>query len=115
MWNYRLCKNTYRTSATNPEEITCVSYEIHETYYNNNGDIWAVNEEPVTVGAYIDLPSEETEAEKLIELGLTLDQMRVALHKGIIDLDTFEFANHDNEDDDGEFIELDAEEDSEDN
>lgn len=120
MWNYRLCKKTHRTAVKDPEEIICVSYEIHEAFYNKDGGIWAVTEEPVTVGAYIELV-EESEAEKLTELGLTLDQMRIALHKGIIDLDTFEFADHDSEDDedfddddeflatDDEFIELNTE------
>jgi hypothetical protein len=126
MWNYRICKKTYRTGGTeaNPTESTCVSYEIHEAYYNENGGIWAVTEEPVTLGAYIDL-GDETEAEKIAELHKTLDWMRLALAKGVIDLDTYVFAEQDPADEEtlkeldeilagDEFIELNIEEDSED-
>lgn len=116
MWNYRLCKKTHRTDEKTPDKITCITYEIHEAYYNSDNEIWAVTEGPVTVGAYIDPDFTETEAEKLVELGLTVDNMRVALHMGIIDLDTFKFAEQDaGEDKDGdeyeddEFIELDME------
>lgn len=133
MWNYRLCKKTHRTETEITGEITCVSYEIHEAYYNDDGGIWAVTEDAVTVGAYMD-QLDETEEEKLTELAQTLDWMRLALAKGIIDLDTYVFADQDPCDEmldeeaseffehallghaEDDFIELtDPEEDSEDN
>lgn len=136
MWNYRLCKKTHRTDENDPDKIICVSYEIHEAYYNDDGEIWAVTEDAVTVGAYMEYIDrlDETEEEKLVELAQTLGWMQLALAKGIIDLDTYVFADQDpcdetldeeaseflehallgHEEDD--FIELtDPEEDSEDN
>lgn len=121
MWNYRLCKKTHRGDTNDPNKVTCVSYEIHEAYYNKDGSVWAITEDPVTVGSYLEFMEEidEIEAEKLAELGKTLDWMRLALDKEIIDLDTYVFAQPDDGDDeededDDEFIESDVEEESED-
>lgn len=134
MWNYRLCKKTHRTNTTKPEEITCVSYEIHEAYYNDDGGLWAVTESPVTIGAYLEPEDGGSEEDMLAEVKGTVGRMNMALYKGVIDLDTVKFVDCDADDDgdfveglvdvdedgeylvtDDEFIELDIEEDSEDN
>ena len=84
MWNYRLCKQTYRS-----ESFEEVAYEIREAYYNKDGGIWAVTENAAR-------PFGESPG----ELTTVLDRMKTALDKEIIDLDTFVFARQDIEKDD---------------
>jgi hypothetical protein len=76
-WNYRLCKITYNKG----EDIEEVSYEIRETYYNDDGRVWAITEK--AVGLYGDTP--EVAKECYRRFGL-------AFEKEVIDLDTIEYA-----------------------
>lgn len=76
-WNYRLCKYTYKKDSY--EEIY---YEIREIYYNENGDICAVTENPA--GLLAESPEEMKEV---------LKRIGIALEKDIVDLDTIKFAD----------------------
>lgn len=73
-WNYRICKRTYLSED---------ALEVHEVYYNPDGSIWAVTEEPVTAFG-----------ETLKELRSSLRRMQEATKKEVVDLDTLVFAPH---------------------
>ena len=81
-WNYRVCKETKEDA---------ISYGIHEAYYNTNDEIWAVTEDAISVYSSIVL-EDQSEEECLTEMKLIIDQMREALEKPVIDLDTIKFA-----------------------
>jgi hypothetical protein len=86
-WNYRVCK----TEKTVCEDIGPVcSYAIHEVYYNKDGSIWAITENPVTVVAdrFIS-DSTETEEWALGEMERTVQYFARAVRENVIDLDTF--------------------------
>ena len=75
-WNYRVCKRTY-TESGEPE----VYYGIHETYYDDKGNICAITQDLIDVFG-----------ESIEELKETLARMSKALEKEVIDLDTFSFS-----------------------
>jgi len=79
-WNYRVCKITYN-QGTDYEEV---SYEIREAYYNKDGGIWAVTENPKGIAA----DSEES-------ILTSLEWMKQAVERPVLDLDTFVFADSD--------------------
>lgn len=74
-WNYRLCKRT-----ASCEEF----YGIHEVYYNSDGEITMVTENPVDVFG-----------ETASEVRSILNMMKAALKKDTIDLDAIVFAKVD--------------------
>lgn len=77
-WNYRIVKQTYRKG----EECEETLYEMREAYYNKDGSIWAVTENPVTI----------TSEEGKENIKQVLDWMYLALEKEVIDADTLQFA-----------------------
>lgn len=81
MWNYRLCKETVNNIAV---------YSLKEVYYNKNGEIWAVTENPASF--VIDDLSEE---EMMQDFTKTIQLMNLAKEKPIVDLDTIVFASND--------------------
>jgi hypothetical protein len=85
MWNYRLCKQTTKTSNTG----VIVSYGIHEVYYNEDGTIWGVTENPTTIGFD---EFEIKDSGVVFEYASdTLKKIQLALTKPILDLDTIEY------------------------
>ena len=75
-WNYRVVKRTYCCEET--------WYQIHEAYYNSNGEITAITEKPVDpAGLTMD------------ELKESLEWMQKALEKPVLDYDNIEFAEWD--------------------
>ena len=71
-WNYRVCKSVWKEDGY--EEV---NFEIHEVYYNKDGSIWAVSSNGIAA-----------HAENVKSLGWTLNKMKEALKKEVIDLDT---------------------------
>jgi hypothetical protein len=78
-WNYRVCKSTYTT-----ENVSEVSFDIREVYYNKAGDITALTENAIGV------VGEDIDAIKFV-----LEKMQLALSKDVVDLDTIIFAKYD--------------------
>lgn len=88
-WNYRLVKVTFNKGEES-EEIT---YEIRETYYNDDGSIWAVTDN--AVGTYGDTVETAKRCHEWIGL---------AFQKEVIDLDTFVFAKRDSDNVDDDIL-----------
>lgn len=74
-WNYRVVRRTFQI-PTHEGENEEVLYGIHEVYYNDNGEIWTLTEEPVEVIS-------ET-AEHMAEV---LSMMKRALELPVLDYD----------------------------
>jgi hypothetical protein len=93
-WNYRICKKTHNQG----EEWEEVLYEIKEAYYNDAGEVWAVTENGATIlGNDID------------EIKSTIEKIRQALSRPVIDLDNFSFAKSETVDDGINWDEVDTE------
>lgn len=89
-WNYRICRKSVRSEH---REHPIYFYGIYEVYYNNDGSIWAVTENPVGLG--VDRYSEEeseTEQWAIEEIRGGLDKMLKATCSPILDLDTVVYA-----------------------
>ena len=92
-WNHRVCKKTYKGdyntvgSSGNKDHWSNVVYGIHEVYYNENGDIWGITDEPITVMSD-KFEHDMSENDCVGELRLSLEWMLKALDKPVIDLDT---------------------------
>jgi hypothetical protein len=78
-WNYRFC----RRKNENSEEYL---YGIHEAYCNSDGSIWAITENAVS--PFFSEYEVDDEA-ALNSMAKTLEWMKLALTKPMIDLDTF--------------------------
>ena len=81
MWNYRICKETVND---------IVVYSLREAYYNKNGEIWAVTENPASF-----VVDDLTESEMKDDFAQTMIYMAQAGTKDIIDLDTIVYADND--------------------
>lgn len=77
-WNHRVCKEIIEGRS---------EFSIREVHYNDNGDIWAVGQDPCTV-----YYSEDWGGDPLVSIKKTLNWMLSAVEKPIIDLDTIKFA-----------------------
>jgi len=99
-WNYRVCKTTTTGVYGNDKPWTNISYAMHEAFYNSDGEIWAITENPVTVGTDTSPGSDqETEDECLLAIESVLDLMHGAIHKSVVDLDNIVYADQDGTDD----------------
>jgi len=86
-WNNRVCKETKGDTVT---------YEIREVYYNDDGEIWAVTQEPVGVHSAVwDIGFPEDFF--LNEMKETIRRLDKAMTQPIIDLDTIIFASNDDD------------------
>lgn len=93
-WNHRVCKSTASGQYAHGETWESITYGIHEVYYNSNGDIYAITEEPTRI--LTDKYDEEcTEADCIGALEDSLVRMQKCLSKPIIDLSTIKFAEPD--------------------
>lgn len=87
-WNHRVCKKTHKCDTHET-----VLYGIHEVYYNEKGEVWAVTEEPVTIStAYIKYEEEFDDDDAVATLKEQLERMLRALDTPIIDQDTITYA-----------------------
>ena len=86
MWDYRLCRKTHDDGHGGK----IVSYGIHEAFYNEDGSLWAVTENEVTVG-FVELDIDDGNAAKSAKW--IFDKMNLALTKPVLDLDTIEFSD----------------------
>jgi hypothetical protein len=77
-WNYRIVKQTYCKGEESEETL----YEMREAYYNKDGSIWAITENPVTI----------TSEEGVENIKQVLEWMSLALTKDVIDADTYVFS-----------------------
>ncbi len=75
MWNYRLVK-------TKPGEYTRIG--IHEVYYDKENKPCAFTAEPIELYTYLELESSKA----VDELKETLEAMRLALDKSVLDAET---------------------------
>lgn len=99
-WNYRLCSETAREHDGKP----VIYYSLREAYYNDDGEIWAVTENATGLG-FDRYPFEDTDP--LDTVRVSLDRMRLALDKPIVDLDTIVFASQsDVDDEDAEVVDF---------
>lgn len=89
-WNYRICKKTLEGN-----NHVAVVYGIHEAYYNDNGEIWGVTENPIMVLTDIVLDLDEKEEDAVKDLKETMRYITKALEEPILDLDTLKFAKPD--------------------
>ena len=87
-WNHRTCKKTHKCDTHET-----VLYGIHEVYYNEKGEVWAVTEEPVTISTAFVKDMEEFDDEGAVAaLKEQLERMLRALDTPIIDQDTIIYA-----------------------
>lgn len=86
-WNYRLCKNKHERSSGN--DVTL--YSIREVYYNDDGEIWGLTDDGISV--YGDSDGFDNEQEILDDMKGAVKNMLLAFEKPVIDLDTIEYAD----------------------
>ena len=79
-WNFRYCK---KTNEYAPGEVE-VTYEIHEVYYNSDGDVCGITEQPCTMYG--------ESKEELVSL---IARFNEALDKEPLDIDTLKYADWD--------------------
>ena len=84
-WNYRVVKATYDVQGEKDEEVL---FEIREVYYNKDGSIWAISENPITV----------TSDEGIDNMRQVLEWINAAVEKDVIDLSTVVFAEIEKDD-----------------
>jgi hypothetical protein len=89
-WNYRICRKK-------AENADVYNYGIHEAYYNKDGSIWAVTDNAVSVG--FDEFEKADDVAAIESMTRTLEWMKLALNKSIIDLDIFVFTSHSGDND----------------
>lgn len=90
-WSNRLCKRTVKTSHG-----TSILYGIHEAFYNSQKEICTVTTEPITID--VEQWDEATEEECVKSLKETIERIKHALDKPIIDLDNITYVKFDGED-----------------
>lgn len=81
-WNYRAVKTTYTTDIDEGETVEEVVVTIHEVYYDDNGFVNAMTENPVSFGG-----------ETLSELKDIIDRVQSSLEKPVLDGDDPEIFN----------------------
>lgn len=74
-WNHRVVRRTY----PNTHMDDSILYEIHEVYYNSDGSINGITEEPIKI-------REET----VDDLRKTVERLTKCLESPIIDYDTLQ-------------------------
>lgn len=85
MWNYRVVRTLIPTSSPFMEE----DYAIHEVYYNDDGSIWGMTEQPVPI-----------HGENLEDLRVGLEYMMQALERPVLNNEDIEFRTYEVKDDD---------------
>jgi hypothetical protein len=70
-WNHRVVKRTFNEGGYTEDR-----YAIHEAYYDENGKVWGITEEPV-----------EPHGETMDELKKDIDWMTQCLEHPILDYD----------------------------
>jgi|NOAtaT_7_FD_contig_31_7940060_length_445_multi_2_in_0_out_0_1 hypothetical protein len=74
-WNHRVVRRTYHNTHMDDSML----YEIHEVYYNADGTVDGITEEPIRI-------REET----IDDLRKTVERLTQCLTKPIIDYDTLQ-------------------------
>lgn len=82
-WDYRLVKELF-VCIVGDKEVSKYELSIREAYYNKEGKVHSITENPVTV----------TSTEGMEDVESTLKLMISAASKPVIDLDTFVFAEY---------------------
>jgi len=95
-WNYRICRKSVRSEH---REHPIYFYGLYEVYYNSDGSIWAVTENPVGTGCDRFEELGDTEEWAIEEIRGALDKMLKATCNPIVDLDTIVYAPQENADD----------------
>ena len=88
-WNFRVCKEKYKDIGDVWE------LAIREVYYNDDGSIWAVSKDGISAHGEINEDSDEAAALK--DVKADLQRMQECTEKPILDLNTLEFACHEDE------------------
>ena len=83
-WNNRVCKETKNGT---------VYYDIRECYYNNDGEIWAVTEEGISVGCDV-YDESVTEEDCIKDMKESVERFEKCFDKPIVDIDNIEYAEH---------------------
>lgn len=81
-WNYRAVKTTYKTDTGDGEPFVEVMVNIHEVYYNDDGFVDGMTENPVSFGG-----------ETLDELKSIINRVQESLEKPVLDGDDPETFN----------------------
>ena len=92
-WNYRICKETHPYELTNGTKGETVVFGIHEAFYNKDGEIWAVTNEPKVLASTLTPVDCESEAECVESIRDQLKLMALALDNPVVDLDTIVYAD----------------------
>ena len=98
-WNHRLCKETTVYNYGDGPEHTSVLYDIREVYYNDSGGVVGITENGMVPSGCVE-DEDDTVADAIGEVKITLERMMLALNKPTIDLDTIEYEVLDEMDED---------------
>lgn len=85
-WNYRIVKRMHKYTIGTVEREHC-TYGIHEAYYDDNGEVDAITENPKDIQSTLELWDCETEEECLASLKDQLTKMQLAFAKPVLDYD----------------------------
>lgn len=87
-WNHRICKKTIKCDTHET-----ILYGIHEVFYNENDEVWAVTEDPMAIStAFIKGMEEFDDVGAIAALKEQLERMLSALDTPIIDQDVIVYA-----------------------